>query len=57
MGSTRKNIADRDGLLKEDGSQAGDDACRCKKTSEMPPRELLRLMMRDLAFWKKKKKN
>ena len=34
----------------------GDDACRCKETSEMRPRELLRLMLSDLTFWKKTKK-
>ncbi len=33
-----------------------DDACRCKETSEMTPRELLGLMMSDLAFWKKVRK-
>jgi hypothetical protein len=33
-----------------------DDSCRCKETSEMTPRELLKLMMKDLAFWKKDKK-
>jgi hypothetical protein len=33
-----------------------DDACRCKETSAMSPRQLLGLMMRDLAFWKKAKK-
>jgi hypothetical protein len=40
-------------------SQAGvekDDACRCKATSEMSPGELLKLMVSDLAFWKKTKK-
>lgn len=39
--------------------QAGagsDDACRCKETAQMTPRELLKLMMSDLAFWKKNKK-
>jgi hypothetical protein len=35
---------------------AGDDACRCKEASKMTPRELLGLMMSDLAFWKKTKK-
>lgn len=29
------------------------DDCRCKETSRMSPRELLKLMMSDLAFWKK----
>jgi hypothetical protein len=33
-----------------------DDACRCKETSQMTPRELLKLMMNDLAFWLKRKK-
>ena len=33
-----------------------DDACRCKETAHMTPRELLKLMMSDLAFWKKDKK-
>lgn len=40
-------------------SKAGvskDDACRCKEASEKTPRELLRLMISDLAFWKKAKK-
>jgi hypothetical protein len=32
------------------------DACRCKETSQMTPRELLKLMMNDLAFWRKEKK-
>lgn len=33
-----------------------DDACRCKATSKMTPRELLGLMFSDLTFWKKEKK-
>ena len=32
------------------------DSCRCKDASKMTPRELLRLMVNDLAFWKKAKK-
>jgi hypothetical protein len=32
------------------------DACRCKETSQMTPRELLKLMMNDLVFWKNEKK-
>lgn len=40
-------------------SQAGadkDDACRCKAASEMSPGQLFKLMVSDLAFWKKAKK-
>ncbi len=33
------------------------DACRCKEASTMTPAELLKLMMNDLAFWKKDKKS
>jgi hypothetical protein len=33
-----------------------DGTCRCKETSEMTPRELLKLMFSDLTFWKKEKK-
>jgi len=41
----------------EDQAAAGkDDPCRCKEASKMTPRELLELMMGDLAFWKKEKK-
>ncbi len=39
--------------------QAGlgkDDVCRCKDASKMTHRELLRLMMSDLMFWKKAKR-
>jgi hypothetical protein len=35
---------------------AANDDCRCKEVSEMKPRQLFRLMISDLAFWKKKKK-
>ena len=30
-----------------------DENCRCREASKMTPQELLKLMMRDLAFWKK----
>lgn len=33
-----------------------DENCRCQEASKMTPQELLKLMMSDLAFWKKKKK-
>lgn len=34
---------------------ASDDTCRCKEASNMTPRQLLGLMISDLAFWKKTK--
>ena len=39
-------------------SQAGadkEDACRCKEASKMSPGQLFKLMVSDLAFWKKAK--
>jgi hypothetical protein len=33
--------------------QENTEDCRCKATSEMKPRELLRLMMSDLLLWKR----
>ncbi len=41
---------------RQSGAGDGDVTCRCKETSHMTPRELLRLMISDLAFWKKTKK-
>lgn len=33
-----------------------EDICRCKEVSLMKPPKLFKLMVNDLAFWKKKKK-
>ncbi len=33
-----------------------DETCRCKEASEMKPNQLFKLMVGDLAFWKKAKK-
>jgi hypothetical protein len=32
------------------------EICRCKEASKMSPGQLLKLMMDDLAFWRKGKK-
>ncbi len=44
----KKNLEPRAGA-------GSDETCRCKEASEMTPRQLLRLMIDDLAFWKKAK--
>ncbi len=31
----------------------GEDSCRCKEVSKKTIPEMLKLMLRDLAFWKK----
>lgn len=33
-----------------------DDSCRCKEVAVMKPRKLFGLMISDLAFWKRAKK-
>lgn len=33
----------------------GEEDCRCKEMSQKKPRELLKVMIGDLSFWKKKK--
>lgn len=40
----------------EPQAQTVGDLCRCKETALMKPRQLLQLMINDLAFWKKDKK-
>jgi len=45
---------------KKAGGETGmdsEDACRCKEVSEKSFPGLLKVMMRDLAFWKKKNKS
>jgi len=54
-----QNTGEPRGTKKSEEHQAGeghDENCRCKEASAMTPRELLTLMVKDLAFWKKGKK-
>lgn len=55
--SPKTSGIDAEEKMKETAETRPDDACRCKETAEMTPRELLKLMMKDLAFWKKEKKS
>ena len=34
---------------------SGEENCRCKETAKKTPIGMLKLMLSDLAFWKKKK--
>jgi hypothetical protein len=61
MGTNEKKSGQTGGSgdMKEVGEQhthAIGDICRCKETAVMKPRQLFRLMLDDLSFWKKKKK-
>jgi hypothetical protein len=45
----------KENITEEVPVEAGNEAdCRCKEASTMTPRELLKLMISDLALWKKK---
>ncbi len=39
----------------QEAGEAGEIECRCKEVSKKTLHELLRLMIKDLAFWKKTK--
>ncbi len=51
-GNTEK-VKDSEEIRETRGKE---DSCRCKEASEMTARELISLMISDLAFWKKTKK-
>ncbi len=36
--------------------EAGEETCRCREVAEKTPKELLKLAIEDLSFWKKIKK-
>ncbi len=36
--------------------EGGEEACRCREVAEKTPKELLKLAIDDLSFWKKIKK-
>lgn len=40
-------------LAEHKTDDTGEDACRCKEVSKKTPMELLKLMINDLAIWKK----
>jgi hypothetical protein len=35
--------------------EGGKESCRCKEVAKKTPKELLKLAVEDLVFWKKKK--
>ena len=41
--------------VEQEAGEAGEITCRCKEVSKKTLPELLRLMIKDLAFWKKDK--
>ena len=43
--------------VQQEAGEAGEITCRCKEVSKKTLPELLRLMIKDLAFWKKPKEH
>ncbi len=39
----------------EGKTKEGNESCRCKEVSKKSPREMLKLMIDDMSFWKKGK--
>jgi hypothetical protein len=58
--SSQKTVVSEGRVAEQPGASAHESehgkACRCEETAAMKPRELLKLMISDLAFWKKAKK-
>jgi hypothetical protein len=58
--SGQKRVASEERVAKQPGARPHESehgkACRCEETAAMKPGELLKLMISDLAFWKKAKK-
>ncbi len=53
-----QKAAEAGGTEEKETHKAGEphtENCRCKEASRMTPAELLKLMINDLAFWKKDK--
>ena len=53
--SSDKRSDEKGNPAKQEAGEAGEIICRCKEVSKKTFPELLRLMIKDLAFWKKAK--
>jgi hypothetical protein len=54
-GRAGKIPAENEGAAEQKPAEVSGDPCRCKEVAQKTPRELLRLALNDLAFWKKRK--
>jgi len=50
-----KGILKEEKFLKKEVKEGNEESCRCKEVAKKTPREMLRLMINDMAFWKKNK--
>ena len=52
-----KRPDEKGGQVEQEAGEADEITCRCKEVSKKTFPELLRLMIKDLAFWKKPKEH
>jgi len=53
--SSGKRPDEKGKIAEQEAGEAGEISCRCKEVSKKTLPELIRLMIKDLAFWKKTK--
>lgn len=52
-GDKSKSSAEREKPAEREAGDVGEDSCRCKEVSKKTIPQMLKLMLNDLAFWKK----
>jgi len=52
-GNEDKSSPEREKSAEQAAEDAGDDSCRCKEVSRKTIPGMLKLMLKDLAFWRK----
>lgn len=50
-----KEIIKKGKFSEQEVKKGTEENCRCKEVAKKTPREMLRFMIRDIAFWKKGK--
>lgn len=50
-----KEVVKKGKLPEQEVNEEQEENCRCKEVAKKTPREMLRLMISDVAFWKKGK--
>jgi len=51
-----KGIVEKEKFPEKRLKEENEENCRCKEVAKKTPREMLRLMIDDMAFWKKAKR-
>lgn len=54
-GHQRKSAVPEKSAAVKEKPEGDGDSCRCKEVSKKTPVEMLKLMLSDLAFWRKPK--